>query len=156
MDDKISLAYEALRAKQLAFDSLMWQTPVLGVTAESFLLTIAFDSSKGVVATMTSSILAIMLGVASFQLMLKHRYHEMLTNNRLHEIEKENKLIEVHKKPPSAKKLKLLLNMSSFRVWSTALLLTTLGGFIALVMSWFSDEQEAVAYLFEKLVLIGV
>ncbi len=38
INDKTQLAYDALRGKQLAYDNLIWQTPLLCITAQSFLL----------------------------------------------------------------------------------------------------------------------
>ncbi len=135
MDEKTTLAYEALRAKQLAQDNLLWQTPVLGVAAQSFLLTIAFDFAKSLAATITTSTLAIVLGFASFQLLLKHRYLERISTDRLKTLELDNDLINVHARPPKADKchkFSWLINFSSFEVWAIALGLTTLGGIVAL------------------------
>ena len=68
LDTRTTLAYKALRDKQLTHNSLLWQTPALGIAAQSFLLAIGFNSSLGFIERIISSLLAIVIGFAAFQL----------------------------------------------------------------------------------------
>ena len=136
--DAVLLAYQALRERRLAYDAMMWQSPALGVAAQSFLLSIAFDAEKGVLPTLVCSLLSIGLGLCSLQLMLKHRHHQLLTTRALHEMEVSNDLIEVHKRPESASVgdyFHWATNFSSFRLWMFGILATTGGGVIAALIA---------------------
>ena len=132
------LAYDVLRERRLAFDSLMWQSPALGIAAQSFLLSIAFDSSKGTGSCLICALLSIGLGLCSMQLMLKHRYHEKLTTLALHKIELDHALIPIHERPTRATKdmpFGQIINISSFKLWMWGLLITTCAGAIALLIT---------------------
>jgi len=144
LNEKMKIAYDALRTKQLSYDNLMWQTPVIGIAAQSFLYTIAFDTSKGLTTIIVTSIIAIILGVAAIQLMMKHRLHERLTNDKLIKIESEFSLDNVHEQPSFEKKSTRhywFVKHSSFNVWRNSLILTTSAGVIAIVIKiWSSSE----------------
>ncbi len=130
------LAYQALRERRLSYDAMMWQSPALGVAAQSFLLATAFDFSKGFTACVVCSLLSIALGFCSMQLMLKHRHHELITTVQLRQLERDYGLYPVHERPTQAVEddhLWWMTNISSFRLWMVALLLPTLAGVLAAV-----------------------
>ena len=64
----------SVHASQYAsYTSLLWQVPALGLTAQSFLLTIALTSSSSVTARLIASVLGIAIAAASWQLMHDQR-----------------------------------------------------------------------------------
>lgn len=136
--EAVLLAYQALRERRLAYDSMMWQSPALGIAAQSFLLSMAFDGSKGVFPNLVCSLLSTGLGLSSIQLMMKHRHHERLTTQQLHKLEVDHGLIQVHERPCRATEddhFHWLTNFSSFRVWMGGLFATTAAGSIAAILA---------------------
>lgn len=129
INDKTRLAYDALRGKQLAYDNLMWQTPLLCITAQSFLFSVSLTSTNSSNSKIISSLLAAIIGFAAIQLMSKHRYHEKYSSKRLELLEDNNKLIKIHKRPPRSKYL--INRISSFWLWITSLTFLTIFGLIA-------------------------
>lgn len=71
-----ALVYQALSQRRSGFDTLVWQTPALSLTAQAFLFTIALGNN-GSGARLASSFLAMVVTFMSMQLMSKHRYHEI-------------------------------------------------------------------------------
>lgn len=72
MDRLLSLM--SVHASQYAsYTTLLWQVPALGLTAQSFLLTIALNSSSSPAAQRIASVLGIVIAAASQQLMHDHR-----------------------------------------------------------------------------------
>lgn len=69
-------------------DQMMWQVPVLSLTAQSFLLTIAFGSG-GRVGRVVAGVLAAIAAIAAVQLLLKHRYHEETASHALERLERD-------------------------------------------------------------------
>lgn len=79
--------YEAIANRRLSLDSMMWQVPVLSLTAQAFLLTIALGSETSQFARSVSAGLACVTAVMSLQLMSKHRHHERLDSEMLERLE---------------------------------------------------------------------
>ncbi len=136
LDTRTTLAYKALRDKQLTHNSLLWQTPALGIAAQSFLLAIGFNSSLGFIERIISSLLAIVIGFAAFQLLVKHRYVEYESTRKLNEIENKYGLINVHGRLREATYKRdgfwfFIINRSSYHIWKIVLLLTTLGAIVS-------------------------
>ena len=68
--------FEAMEAKRHMLDQMMWQTPALGLVAQSFLLTIALNHESTTVARVVASLLGVVAALGAIQLLLKHRLHE--------------------------------------------------------------------------------
>jgi hypothetical protein len=76
---EVALAlYGSFQAKRLGLDTMMWQTPALGLVAQSFLLVVALGPDYSWTARLTAASLGIVAALASVQLLLKHRYNEFL------------------------------------------------------------------------------
>jgi hypothetical protein len=67
------LVYEMATIREVESNSLMWQTPVLALTAQAFLLTIALGPDSTQVARFAVAALGAAVAFLSTQLMLKHR-----------------------------------------------------------------------------------
>lgn len=62
--------------RRQSIDQMMWQVPALSLAAQSFLLTISLGHSS-TPARMASGLLAFIASLATVQLLLRHRFHEL-------------------------------------------------------------------------------
>lgn len=81
--------YEIVAQRQLSHDNLLWQTPVLSLTAQAFLFTIAF-SDLPATGRLPASLLIMLVSGASLQLMAKHRAYEIYSSKLLEDYEKHS------------------------------------------------------------------
>jgi hypothetical protein len=81
------LTYEMLTARFLAHDELLWQTPVLALTAKSFLMTISLDGDIADVAAATAAALGAVLMLMSMHLLGRHRFLELIEKHKLKQLE---------------------------------------------------------------------
>jgi len=75
--------YPIVVGRRQSYDQLLWQTPVLSLTAQAFLLTIALGPDSSCNARLMSSSLSLLTALASIMLMIKHRYYEVIASNML-------------------------------------------------------------------------
>lgn len=68
--------YAALNARRDSFNSLVWQTPVLSLTAQAFLFATILSADASILARRVASTLALFVALASLQLFAKHRFME--------------------------------------------------------------------------------
>lgn len=101
------LSYESLNARYLSHNELMWQTPVLAMTAMAFLMTIALGNGEAW-ARAVASMLSFMTALVSVQLMTKHSYFQIEDADQLWSLEKRLHMLPVHAPPapPSGKPLR--------------------------------------------------
>ena len=85
--------YSALATRRATFDSLMWQTPALALTAQAFLFTISLSPSSADVARYIASALDIITAVVAIQTMAKHRYNELTDSLLLEDVERQLRII---------------------------------------------------------------
>lgn len=81
------LTYEMLTARFLAHDELLWQTPVLALTAQSFLMTISLSRDVANLAAATAAALGTVLICMSMHLLGRHRFLELVEKHKLMELE---------------------------------------------------------------------
>lgn len=93
------LIYQVLASRRIGYDTLMWQTPLLGLTAQAFLFSVALSPTSSLAARLISGALALVTSILSMQLMSKHRHHEMIDSRFLQKIEKEFHIQTIHAKP---------------------------------------------------------
>ncbi len=87
-DQDLTVAlYQVITARRLAYDSMMWQSPGLGLTAQAFLMTIALSPDTKAVARLLAAILGLAVALLSIQLMSKHRYLESIDSRLAEELE---------------------------------------------------------------------
>lgn len=83
------LVYSAVVARRLQFDHLLWQVPILSLTAQAFLFTIALSGDSSRTARMMSAALALVVTFLSITLMARHRQAEVVDAHWLEAYELE-------------------------------------------------------------------
>lgn len=130
MDDKQSveaLQYQVVASRRQGTDSMMWQVPVLSLTAQAFLFTIALAPGASRAAHIVAAGLALVASVTSIQLMAKHRFHELADSKWLEEFERKREargFVPIHARAPRPERSGLwssFVRLSSYRVWLFAL-----------------------------------
>jgi len=71
------MVYQVVAARRLQWDNLVWQVPVLSLTAQAFLFTIAIGGATSRPARIIASLLAIVITVLCTTLMARHRQAEI-------------------------------------------------------------------------------
>lgn len=66
-------AYQAVAGRRAQWDSLLWQVPVLSLTAQAFLFTIELSQGNDAWARVISGMLSLNIAVISIMLMARHR-----------------------------------------------------------------------------------
>lgn len=127
------IQYHIVASRRQTTDSLMWQVPVLSLTAQAFLFSIALDSQVARAAQLVAAILALITSLGSIQLMIKHRHHETLDSKWLEQFEKRNrplgfKLVHARRAKPEGRRLwRLVLSIKSYHTWLFVLGVFALG-----------------------------
>jgi hypothetical protein len=88
-------AYAAVAARRTQWDSLLWQVPVLSLTAQAFLFTIALGGGDAW-ARIISSLLSLNIAVISIMLMGRHRQGELNDAHWLERFEKNEMHLGTH------------------------------------------------------------
>jgi hypothetical protein len=92
-------AYQVVAARRAQQDALMWQVPVLSLTAQAFLFTIALGSGSTSLARAVAALLSMVTAALSMMLMGKHRVNELHDALWLDEYEQGHGLPPVHSRP---------------------------------------------------------
>jgi len=125
--------YEILNSRRDSFNNLVWQTPVLSLTAQAFLFTIIYTSTASNVARTIVAALSIILALASIQLLLKHRFMEAEHAKFLHTFEKTQNSNPINRRMLSSNKI---IAISSYKVWLGALLAVLFGALVSIPLIW--------------------
>ena len=88
--------YPVVVAHRQAYDNLLWQTPVLSLTAQAFLFSISLAQGTSRCSHVISGLLSLITALASIQLMIKHRAYEKRDSDRLRDYEKAKYSISIH------------------------------------------------------------
>lgn len=83
----IDAVYSAVAARRTPFDTLLWQAPVLSLTAQAFLLTIALGAGVSQYSRIVACLLSIMVSLLTVQLLTRHRQAEIMDGNLLRDME---------------------------------------------------------------------
>jgi hypothetical protein len=122
--------YTALASRRTAFDTLMWQTPALALTAQAFLFTISLAPDSAPIARYISSALDVIVAIVAIQTMAKHRYNEFTDSLLLEEIERGLGIVVSstypHAKPRDrgeavGNRQSVITRPKSFRLWYLSL-----------------------------------
>jgi hypothetical protein len=81
------LRYQALTARRLQWDALLWQVPVLSLTAQAFLFTVALSGGNSRTARGIASALGVIAAVMSLQLMISDRRSEITDAHWIRDLE---------------------------------------------------------------------
>jgi hypothetical protein len=118
--------YKVLSQRRIALNNLIWQTPTLGMAAQAFLLAAAFNPQIERTTALILLIFSLFVGLASIQLMIKHRYHEVIDSELMAAFEAthaEEGYSVIHR--PGAVRTSIKrpwpARISSYRLWLTVL-----------------------------------
>lgn len=82
--------YETTVQRRLQWDNLIWQVPIVSLTAQAFLFTIALSGGNSQFARAVSSALALVAAVLSMLLMARHRKGEITDAHWIEAYEEDN------------------------------------------------------------------
>lgn len=131
-------AYDVMTDRRLHHDNLVWQVPVLSMTAQSFLFTIALGAGTTPVARTIACALSFTISVMSANLMIRHRGFELSTAKWLETFESDNKVRLHHGRPPvyDGPAVLRVLNRSAYRMWLWGLVVFGLAAILTAVFTW--------------------
>jgi ADP-ribose pyrophosphatase YjhB (NUDIX family) len=136
-------AYEALTARCISHNELMWQTPVLAMTAIAFLMTIALSSEDDWKRALAAGLSATIAAVSA-QLMAKHSSSQLADSEALSRIETRRHIFRMHTKPSKRRAPFRFKNpmpwLSKWRSrvwWFYTLALVTVTSFVIFVLALF-------------------
>lgn len=98
MTESSELVYQAVAARRLQWDNLLWQVPTLSLTAQAFLFTIALGPDSKLTARVVSCALSLIVTFLSVTLMARYRQGELSDAHWLEAYELEHGLTVVHGK----------------------------------------------------------
>jgi hypothetical protein len=84
--------YQAISARRISYDQMMWQVPALSLTAQSFLVAIAVNTGLVSAVRVLALFLAMVSGALTMQLMAKQRFHEQVDTLYLREWETSSQM----------------------------------------------------------------
>ena len=134
--------YAVLADHRTNLNELLWQTPVLSLTAQAFLFTIAFNADAPVEYRVASIALVILVALASLQLMAKHRACEVHCMKLLAAFEEKRGYPPVHDYEKACIKLGLFTGRSSYRIWLLLMWLFVGAGLSAGYLCWRDAVQD--------------
>lgn len=132
-----------MSTRQLHYHNLLWQVPVLSMTAQAFLFSVILDSSSSMTARLISASLSLVTAGASMQLMARHRQADVSDSHWLAHFERENLSEEHWIHGPPWKRQRDAFSAGgplarfpySFVIWMTALGAFALGAILVIVLS---------------------
>lgn len=131
--------YPIVASRRQTYDTMLWQTPVLSLTAQAFLLTIALGANIYPGARILAALLSLVAALASIQLLEKHRHFERGDSEFLNKFEvlyQKNGFALIHG-PDRVVKRSWIAKFSSFKIWRRLLFVFAISAFIILcVSSW--------------------
>lgn len=116
--------YSIVASRRQSYDAMLWQTPVLSLTAQAFLLTIALGADTCPPARFLAALLSLFTALGSIQLLAKHRYGERQDSEFLTKFEKlhrKNGFELIHGRYRGLLKQSWLAKISSYIVWRALL-----------------------------------
>jgi hypothetical protein len=119
--------YKILSTRQISQDAMVWQTPALATAAQAFLLAAAFSSQTERVVGLILSGFSLAVGMASIQLMMKHRFIEVLVSRKMEAFETSHigRGYSVISGRYTSEELAVagpIARISSYQVWQTILI----------------------------------
>jgi hypothetical protein len=135
-----AFAYQMIMQRGLQTNGLLWQTPSLALTAQAFLLTLSLGEDTIRPIRIVVSVLGLVIGVMSMQLMAKHHYFYELDQAELRRIETRLQLPPIahrdQQKKDHAEDVWALpfVKVTSYVVWQSGIFLVSLTNAVALVL----------------------
>jgi hypothetical protein len=75
---ELLLVWQVLAQRRISTHAALWQTPALSVTAQAFLMSIALGATSSSTARVLAASVAIVVGIVTMQLVVRHRWLELL------------------------------------------------------------------------------
>jgi hypothetical protein len=118
--------YKLVCARRNSFNQLIWQVPTLATAVQAFLLAAAFNPLLPPTTSLILSIFSLVVGLASIQLMAKHRHFEVTDSHLLSQFEKKNAdrgFVVLHGAAEDLEEVRMswFVRFSSFRIWTFVL-----------------------------------
>lgn len=137
--------YQAVAARRMQWDALLWQVPSLSLAAQAFLLTIAFGPDTSLTSRLLASGLAVVAALLSLHLLIRHRQAEVTDAHWLAAYEQQHFGTTVHgpewrdrrNATVISGRLGRLARIPAFPVWQAALSLFGIVGLIAFALAIF-------------------
>lgn len=125
--------YKILNARRDSFNNLVWQTPVLSLTAQAFLFTIILSEGVPELGRFIAAVLSSIAALMSLQLLSKHRFMEEQHAKILHTYEEIHKLYAANCaiKPPT-----WTVRLSSYWLWRILLWTFFVAAIVSIQLIW--------------------
>lgn len=146
-DDTI---YAAVAARRAGFDNMAWQVPIISLTAQAFLLTIALSSDSTQFARTVAAALSAIVSLLSVVLLARHRQADIADAIWLaaREAERGDDRYRVHHQPwrdarnaaPIARGFGMLKRAPTFIIWQIGLLLFGLVAVLLIPVIWLAPD----------------
>ncbi|GAA1745503.1 hypothetical protein [Nostocoides vanveenii] len=147
-EDRPSLdaVYSALAARRSQFDNLLWQAPVLSLTAQAFLMTTALGGGVTRYARTVACVLSIVVALLSIQILTRHRQAEVTDAHWLADLERAgNPTLQVHgtewrkrrnTTSPDAGVFNPFARLPGYFTWAAGMSLFGVASLLTLVIEW--------------------
>lgn len=133
------VTYQVVAARRAQQDGLMWQVPILSLTAQAFLLTIALGQGTSRFARVVAALLSVVAAALSILLMGKHRLNEVHDADWLEHYERGHGLPVVHSREYvrdwNRAQARPWLRLSLYRVWVGGLAVFGLAGLVVVTVA---------------------
>ena len=137
------VSYQVLRERRQHFDGMLWQAPVLSLTAQAFLFTISLGAGTTKAARLIASLLSILIAALSVQLMARYRAFEVDASVQLKALEGGVGVHAAHELQPGEKRddawLRWLGRHGSARPWSYGLASFGIVSGVVIVLTYATD-----------------
>jgi hypothetical protein len=144
--DPTTNAYNTVAARRMQWDTLLWQVPIMSLTGQAFLFSIALAPGSSQTARTVASALAVIAAWLSITLMTRYRQQELGDAQWLEDFEEKlDPSVRVHGKNflkirdsrpfPARERLGIPL-LKGYRTWVIGLGLFGLAALLTLVTTW--------------------
>lgn len=138
------VVYQAVVARRMQWDTLLWQVPTLSLTAQAFLFTIALGTDTTRVSRTIAAVLSIVISCLSVTLMARHRQAELSDAHWLEDHEAAfPEAMRVHgqnfirrRRHVHPKDRLYVPLIPGYKTWTAGLLLFALAAIFVIVLTW--------------------
>lgn len=137
--------YAAVAGRRTQFDGLVWQVPVLSLTAQAFLFTIALAADTTQIPRSIACVLSIVTSFLTVQILTRHRQAEITDAHLLADIETAAGVMTVHGADWRTRRnvtslaagiWNILARLPGFRTWAIGLALFGIAAAVVLALTW--------------------
>lgn len=138
--------YAALAARRNQFDNLLWQAPVLSLTAQAFLMTVALGSSVPLYPRSVACLLSVVVAFLSVQILTRHRQAEITDSHWLRDLEtRADTQHRIHgpdwqkrrnATSPEVGPFSWLAGLPGYYTWAIGLSLFGVASLVTLILAW--------------------